>query len=55
MKYKMEVVKWMVCIFALYFVSFNLNAKDININESLTEEQQSIISIAALTANGDLQ
>lgn len=55
MKYKMEVVKWMVCIFVLYFVSFNLNAKDININESLTEEQQSIISIAALTANGDLQ
>jgi alkylhydroperoxidase/carboxymuconolactone decarboxylase family protein YurZ len=45
----------MVCIFVLYFVSFNLNAKDININESLTEEQQSIISIAALTANGDLQ
>ena len=55
MKYKMEVVKWMVCIFVLYFVSFNLYAKDININESLTEEQQSIISIAALTANGDLQ
>ena len=55
MKYKMEVVKWMVCIFVLYFVSFNLNAKDININESLTEEKQSIISIAALTANGDLQ
>lgn len=51
----MSIKKFFVIVIALGCVAFHLNAQnEMNINHLLTEKQQSIISIAALTAKGDL-
>ena len=52
----MAIKKFFVLVIAISCVSFHLNAQnEKNSNQLLTAKQQSIISIAALTAKGDLQ
>ncbi len=52
----MAIKKFFVLVIAISCVSFHLNAQnEKNTNQFLTAKQQSIISIAALTAKGDLQ
>lgn len=53
---KMDVRKFLVIIVAIGCLSFHLNAQnEMSTNHALTTNQQSIISIAAYTAKGELQ
>jgi alkylhydroperoxidase/carboxymuconolactone decarboxylase family protein YurZ len=52
----MEIRKLIWIIGALFISTVQLNAQDeLNSNHQLTEKQQSIVEIAALTARGELQ
>ena len=56
MKREITIMKW--CIVVLIFMLSSMQMKAQNESYSanhLTEKQQNLISIAALTANGDLQ
>ncbi|CEA16705.1 hypothetical protein ING2E5B_1973 [Fermentimonas caenicola] len=52
----MKVGKLIGLVVVLGFISYHINAQtEVSSDESLTDKQQNLISIAALTAKGDLQ
>src|SRR5690554_4184188 len=56
MKQGMKVGKLIGLVVVLGFISYHINAQtEVSSDESLTDKQQNLISIAALTAKGDLQ
>jgi quercetin dioxygenase-like cupin family protein len=53
---KMAIGKFLIIVVAMGFLSLQLNAQNkMSTNQQLTAKQQSIVQIAALTAQGELQ